>query len=163
MKHKKQRGQNRKITSLLLNINKITPFVDTNCRYEHFHVPCDQFISSPKTSGKIKTAFCRAWLSKTSEIIEKKPKDIPFCKVVAAINASDLWESQIIVFYDEDYYNVFWKRTSAEQTWMPIDRDFISFAKSRNIKTTLDEKGYIELVTDGNEQRKSVLWFYGEL
>ena len=60
MKHKKQRGQNRKITSLLLNINKITPFVDTNCRYEHFHVPCDQFISSPKTSGKIKTAFCRA-------------------------------------------------------------------------------------------------------
>ncbi len=163
MKHKKQRGQHRKNIKLLLSIEQITPFADTNRRYEHFHVPSDQFISSPKTSSRIKTAFCKAWLSKTAEIIEKKPKGIPFCKVVAVIDESDLWESQIIIFYDEDYYCTFWERTSIEQTWKPIDSRHISFTKRRNIQTALHEKGYIELLTDEEVQRKSILWFYGDL
>lgn len=163
MKHKKQRGQHRKSIELLLSIEQITPFTDTNRRYEHFHVPSDQFISSPKTSSRIKTAFCKAWLSKTAEIIEKKPKDIPFCKVIAVIDEGDLRESQIIIFYDEDYYSTFWERTSAEQTWRPIDSSHISFTKRRNIQTALTEKGYIELLTDEEVQRKSILWFYGEL
>lgn len=162
-KYKKQRGQRRKINNLLLNIEQITSFTDTDDRYEHFHVPSDQFISSPKTSGKTKTAFCRAWLQKTAEIINQKPKDISFCKVVAVIDGGDLWESQIIIFYDEDYYNSFWKRSSNEQTWLPMDSDTRSFAKERNIKTSLKEKGYIEILSDEDNQRKSTLWFYGEI
>ena len=162
-KYQKQRGQRRKINNLLLNIEQITPFTDTEDRYEHFHVPSDQFISSPKTSGKLKTAFCEAWLQKTTKIIEQKPKDIPFCKVVAVIDEGDLWESQIIIFYDEDYYNSFWERSSAEQTWLPIDSDTRSFAKERSIKTSLKEKGYIEILTDEDIRRKSTLWFYGEI
>lgn len=163
MSEKKQRGQKRKIKTLLLGIEQINPYINTTNRYEHFHVPSGPFISSSKTSGRVKTIFCKAWLSKTAAIIEKKPKDIPFCKVVAVINTTDLWESQIIIFYDEDYYNTFWDRTSNEQTWLPIDSEFVSFVKSRNIKTTLQEKGYIELAMEENVQRKSILWFYGEL
>ena len=162
MNHKKQRGQHRKINNLLFNIEQITPFADTRDRYEHFHVPSDQFISSPKTSGKTKTTFCRAWLQKTAEIIDQKPKDSPFCKVVAVIDEGDLWESQIIIFYDEDYYNSFWERSSTEQTWLPIDSDTRSFSKERNIKTSLKEKAYIEILSDEDIQRKTVLWFYGE-
>ena len=161
-KYKKQRGQRRKIKNLLFNIERITPFIDTDDRYEHFHVPSDPFISSPKTSGKTKTTFCRAWLQKTAEIIDQKPKDIPFCKVVAVIDKGDLWESQIIIFYDEDYYNSFWERSSTEQTWLPIDSDTRSFSKERNIKTSLKEKAYIEILSDEDIQRKTVLWFYGE-
>ena len=162
-KYKKQRGQRRKIKNLLFNIERITPFIDTDDRYEHFHVPSDQFISSPKSSGKIKTAFCRAWLQKTAEIIDQKPKDIPFCKVVAVIDKGDLWESQIIIFYDENYYNSFWKRGSVEQIWLPIDSDTRSFTKERNIKTSLKEKRYIEILSDEDKQRKSILWFYGDI
>ena len=163
MKYKKQRGQRRKIKNLLFNIEQITPFADTSDRYEHFHVPSDQFISSPKTSGKLKTAFCEAWLQKTTKIIEQKPKDIPFCKVVAVIDEGDLWESQIIVFYDEDYYYSFWERSSTEQTWLPIDSDTRSFSKERNIKTSLKEKGYIEILSDEDKQKKSKLWCYGDV
>ena len=163
MINKKQRGQHRKIKKLLLNIEQITQFTNINDRYEHFHVPSDQFISSPKTCGKNKTAFCEAWLQKTSEIIEQKPKDISFCKVVAVIDEGNLWESQIIIFYDEDYYNSFWDRSSTGQTWLPIASDARSFAKERNIKTSLKEKGNIEILSDEEKQRKSTLWFYGEI
>ena len=163
MKHKKQRGQRRKLNTLLINIEQITPFADPSDRYEHFHVPSDPFISFPKTSRKIKTAFCRAWLQKTAEIIGQKPKDIPFCKVVAVIDEGNLWESQIIIFYDEDYYNTFWERSSVEQTWLPMDSDTRSFSKERNIKTSLKEKGCIEILSDEEKQRKSTLWFYGEI
>ena len=72
-------------------------------------------------------------------------------------------QDRMIEVYDEDYYNTFWDRTSNEQTWLPIDSEFVSFVKYRNIKTTLQEKGYIELAMEENVQRKSILWFYGEL
>ena len=112
---------------------------------------------------KLKLHFCRAWLQKTAEIIGQKPKDIPFCKVVAVIDEGNLWESQIIIFYDEDYYNTFWERSSVEQTWLPMDSDTRSFSKERNIKTSLKEKGCIEILSDEEKQRKSTLWFYGEI
>ena len=112
MKYKKQRGQHRKFKALCNNINQICYFQNVDCPYEHFHVPSDPFISSPKTSGKIKTAFCKAWLAKTVEIIEHKPCNLPFCKVVAVIDERNLWNSQIIIFYDENYYDSFWLRDS---------------------------------------------------
>lgn len=108
----KSRGHQRKFKRLLRWMDKIDPFKnandlpfkDTEDSYEHFHVPCGPWLSKPKTSGKIKTAFCKKWLEKTEEIIGNKPKDLPFCKVVAAITYPDVRESQIIIFYDETNY-----------------------------------------------------------
>ena len=149
--------------ALIDNIRLIVPFEDTDVRYEHFHVPGGQFISSPKTSAKVKSSFCKAWLEKTEEIIKQKPSALPFCKVVALIHTGDLWESQIIIFYDKDYYESFWKRDMQEQTWKLIEDRAISFANERNIKTTLNEKGYIETVSESDYYSKSALWFYGDV
>ena len=101
MKYKKERGQSRKLKTLIDNIHLIVPFENTDIRYEHFHVPSGPFISSPKTSGKVKTAFCKVWLQKAEEILKQKPSNLPFCKVVAIINEGDLWDSQIVIFYDK--------------------------------------------------------------
>ena len=163
MKHKKQRGQKRKLNALLSNINQIQPFENTDCQYEHFHVPCSQFISSPKTYGRIKTQFCRAWLDKTAEIIEQKPNHLSFCKVVAVINEFDLWESQIIIFYDPKYYNSFWSRTSCEQIWQSIENQGKSFVQERHIELSLKEKGYLEIIKDFDYSHKTILWFYGDV
>ena len=159
----KQRGQQRKLYTLLNNINSFIPFQRTDEIYEHFHVPSSQFISSPKTSSKIKTAFCKKWLEKTENIIKQKPNNLPFCKVVALINASDLWESQIIIFYSKDYYNEFWNRHDSYQKWELIKDKNLSFIKPRNIKTVLSEKGYYCTITENDLCEKSTLWFYGEL
>ena len=163
MRYKKQRGQKRKLKALLNNINQICPFQNTDCQYEHFHVPSGQFISSPKTRGKIKTAFCKAWLDKTAEIIEQKPSGLPFCRVVALIDEVDLWESQIIIFYDKNYYDSFWSRDSVEQTWVPIVKQGMSFIQCRHIDTSLKEKGYYETIIDLDFIHKTRLWFYGDV
>ena len=163
MKYKKERGQSRKLKALTENTHLFVPFEDTDIRYEHFHVPSGPFISSPKTSGKVKTAFCKVWLQKAEEIIKQKPSDLPFCKVVAIIDESDLWESQIVIFYDEKYYGAFWTRNTPEQTWAIIEDPTKSFIKERNIKTQLNEIGYLETISEIDLNKKSALWFYGEI
>ncbi len=163
MRNKKQRGQKHKLKALLNNINQICPFQNTDCQYEHFLVPSDRFISSPKTREKIKTAFCKAWLDKTAEIIEQKPCDLSFCRVVALIDESDLWKSQIIIFYDRNYYDSFWSRESDEQTWSPIVQQGMSFIQLRHIDTNLKEKGYYETINDLDFVHKTRIWFYGDI
>ena len=143
MRYKKQRGQKRKLKALLYNINQICPFQNTDCQYEHFHVPSGQFISSPKTRGKIKTAFCKAWLDKTAEIIEQKPCGLSFCPIQTQFDGSKPILLSFI-FYDENYYDSFWSRDSVEQTWVPIVKQGMSFIQCRHIDTSLKEKGYYE-------------------
>lgn len=159
---KRSRGQRRRIKRLLSRIGEIEAYKDTDGRYEHFPVPSDPFISSPKTSGRIKTSFCRAWLAKTAEIAAQKPDGLAFCRVVACIAENDLWASQIIIFYDEEYYNAFWERNTPDQTWLLLPTDARSFSAERNINTPLREKGYREISKDG-EERRSTLWFYGDV
>ena len=163
MKYKKQRGQERKLKSLIKNIQDIVPFEDTSLPFEHFHVPCGPFISSPKTSSKIKTAFCKAWIKKTESIIKQKPSDLPFCKAVALIDSTELWDSQIIIFYSEDHYRSFWDRNTPEQLWTLIDNTEKSFAKEHNIKTELNEICYSETITEDDLNKTSTLWFYEEI
>jgi hypothetical protein len=162
MSCKKQRGQKRRLRALLENINRFVPFTDTGLPYEQFSVPCGRFISSPKTSGKVKTAFCRAWLRKTEQILAQKPANLPFCRVTALLDETDLWRSQIIVFYDRDYYGSFWERDTVQQKWTPQEGGR-AFAKERNIETGLTEKGYLQIIADGDTVRRSVLWFYGDV
>lgn len=161
---KKQRGQRRRLKALLENMQAFVPFESVADAYEHFHVPSGPFIQSPKTSRKIKTAFCRGWLAATREFIARKPAELPFCKVVCVIDAPNFWESQIIIFYSQAYYDAFWSRKGAAQKWEALDDRALSFAKARNMTTGLLEKGYAATFCDGDGCcRRSVLWFYGDL
>ncbi|MBE6752781.1 MAG: DUF3916 domain-containing protein [Ruminococcaceae bacterium] len=163
MHMKKSRGQRRRLKRLLESIDRITPFQHTDRTQEHFHVPCDGWIGLPKTSGRAKTQFIRAWLAKTGQIIADKPPHLPFCRVVACINEPYLWDSQIIIFYDEDYYRNFRRRQGQYQTWVPIDDKKQSPAARRGIFTALRGEGYTEILEEEDYTRKSRLWFYGEV
>ena len=143
-------------------IDSFVPFSEIEQAFEHFHVPSDPFIESFKTSGKVKTAFCRKWLETTEKFIDQKPKNQGFCKIVAIISVPNFWLSEIIIFYDEDYYNSFWNRNGSEQFWtMKQDKD--SFCKERNIDTSLQEMCYCETIIEENRTYKRDLWFYGDL
>lgn len=162
MRESKQRGQHRRFKRLSERIGEIVPLFDPKVGRESFFVPSGRFISSPRTSGKLKTTFCRAWIRKTEEIIAQKPMNFPFCKVVAVIDVGDLWASRIVIFYDREYYCDFWKRNSAEQKWIPKD-ETESFVGERHIDTTLKEKGVTEIIFSAGIQKKNALWFYGDV
>ena len=69
--------------------------------------------------------------------------------------------SQILIFYNEQYYATFWDRKGPYQIWTPV-KENKSFAKERGIATALPEKGYIEELFDEDYHTKSYIWFYGE-
>lgn len=161
MRGQKVRGQKRKLKKLLKNIEDITPLFDFVDEYEHFHIPCGWWISELKTSSKIKTEFCKKWLEKTQEIISSKPDNRKFCKVVASIVSPCFWNSQITIFYDEEYYNTFFDRSGPYQIWTPIESR--SFAESRGISSELKENGYVEILNDDEDIFKCEIWLYGEI
>lgn len=145
--NKKQRGQRRKLELLFKYIDTFKAFESTNDAYEHFHVPGDNFIEYIKTTSKVKTAFCKKWIDTTLRFISEKPTELEFCKVVALISVPNYWSSQIIIFYDEDYYSEFWNRDDDYQRWESIDGKY-SFTKERGIHTLLLEKGYKEIICE---------------
>lgn len=158
---KKVRGQRKKLNRLLNNIESIVPYKNTDCIYEHFHVPDGPWIESTKTSGKIKTIFAKKWLEKGLQIYNNKPDDLTFCKVVVLVEEPFFWGSQIIIFYDKYYYDNFFDRKGSYQIWTPIEKG-LSFLSQRNIDCPLKEKGYEEVIYD-EEIVRSKLWFYGDV
>ncbi len=162
----KSRGQRQKFKRLLKNIEEIEGYKDIDdinkWGFEHFHVPCPVWLDKPKTSSKIKTAFCKAWIRKTEEILKEKPREFEFCKVVCVICIPKVRDSQIIIFYNQNYYESFWNRHNEYQDWTEIS-DGRSLIKERNIITELKEYGYKETLNEEDYTVVRDLWFYGEV
>ena len=71
-------------------------------------------------------------------------------------------DSQIIIFYNQKYYETFWNRHGDYQKWFKIS-DGRSLMKERNIVTDLKEYGFKEILTDEDYTSVSQIWFYGEV
>ena len=160
MWNKKVRGQRRRLRALIRAIEEKEVSFETEDDMICLEVPSSPWIEMPKTYGKVKTAFCRAWISKTEELIKKVPEDKGFCKVVGFIVYPEFWNSQIIIFKDEEYYRNFWDRKGPYQTWTLVnDR---SFAEQRGIRTGLKEVGYEEVLEDEDFRHRSDIGCYME-
>ena len=158
MWNKKVRGQRRKLRALLKAIDDPSdPFNKEGLCIE-LSVPSSPWIEMPKTYGKVKSEFCRKWIEETAILTKQIPQDIGFCKVVGSIVYPELWNSQILIFRDEEYYNGFWKRDDDYQTWTKIEGR--SFSKERNIKTDLKEFGYREILRDEDFNYSCDIWLY---
>ena len=73
-----------------------------------------------------------------------------------------LRNSQIIIFYDQKYYESFWNRHGGYQDWSRTP-DGMSLMKERNIATQLKEVGFKETLTDEDYTAIQHIWFYGEV
>ena len=162
MNRKKQRGQYRKLKSMVQSIDSFVPFFNTEKPFEHFHVPSIPFREHNKTSRKVKTTFCKKWLETTEQFIAQKSTKTDFCKVVAVLSVPNYWSSQIIIFYDESYYNFFWSRKGEGQIWK-LEKDKASFCKEHNIITSLPEACYHETLIEDDQVLECDLWFYGDI
>ena len=78
------------------------------------------------------------------------------------IETNEISNSRIIFFYDEEYYNNFWKRNDSYQTWEKIDSKN-SLKQKLNIQTNLKEIGFKETINDEDFKYETELWVYGDI
>ena len=155
---KKQRGINRKLNFLFNKIDLFEPVKKDNM-YEEFVVPSNNFLDiSP---NNIKRKFIIKWLEITGKFIKNKDNKT-FCRIVGMIETKEISNSRIILFYDEEYYNNFWKREDSYQMWKRLDSKK-SLKQRLNIQTNLKEIGFKETLNDDDFKYETELWFYGEL
>ena len=159
---KKQRSQRRKLRRLLENIDRIAPEWDPDRDMEHFHVPSSDFLDQAKVYGQIKTAFCRMWIEKTEQLMKAAPSD-RFCRIAAFIDLKCMHSSQIVIFYDREYYDSFFERDNECQRWSIVTAR--SFAKERGIRTDLREIciNCREYDDDGALVYETAMWCYGDV
>ncbi|MEL7654330.1 MAG: DUF3916 domain-containing protein [Bacillota bacterium] len=163
---KKIRGVRRKMDSLIKNIDKYTeafPEQDGD-RYWHLHLPTSQkFIDSYKTPLSVRRKCIQILIERVKHLNDIKPYGIQ-SKIVAAINLPFLWDSQIIIFFDQNYYKNFFDRNSEDQKWTLLQQN-------RNIKKelgliipeTMQVRGYLEELNNEDDCYVGELWFIGEL
>ncbi len=168
MQEKKVRGVKRKSTNMIKRIEEDTLAFPTEFYngYWHLHLPVAQdFISSGKTPKKIKRLCIQTLLDRAEYLIGLKPHDKEKYRVVVAIDLSDLWGSQIIVFEGDSHYKGFFNRNDEYQKWLQL-------AEDRNIQTEwelsvpndLQITGYKEVITDEDGYyHEGEIWFIGEL
>ncbi len=155
---KKQRGVYRKLNLLLKKIDLFEPVKKDNI-YEEFVVPGNNFLDVSPIS--IKRKFIIKWLEITEKFINNKDNK-RFCRIVGMIETKEISNSRIILFYDEEYYNNFWKREDSYQIWKRLDSKK-SLKQRLNIQTNLKEIGFKETLNDDDFKYETELWFYGEL
>ena len=155
---KKQRGVYRRLDAIFNKIDLFEP-VKKNNIYEEFVVPSNNFLN--KSSNKIKRKFIIKWLEITERFIKSKDNKT-FCRVVCMIETKEINNSRIILFYDEEYYNSFWKREDSYQTWKKLDLKH-SLKKRFDIQINLKEIGFKETLNDDDFKYETELWFYGEI
>ncbi|XKE95111.1 DUF3916 domain-containing protein [Metaplanococcus flavidus] len=167
MREKKVRGIKRKTEDMVNLIEEYTMAFPTEFYngYWHLRLPVGQgFISSDKTPRKVKRLCIQTLLDRAEYLKELQPHDDEKYRVVVLIDLPGLWNSQIIIFKGEDYFNEFFNRDSDYYKWIPL-------SANRNIQTEwglaipddLAITGFKEVIDDEDGYFESEIWFVGEL
>ncbi len=167
MREKKVRGIKRKTEDMVKRINENSMVFPTEFHngYWNTKLPVGQgFISSDKVSRKVKRLCIQTLVDRVEYLIGLKPDDGEKYRVVAAIDLPGLWNSQIIVFKGDDYFDGFFDRNDDHYKWIPLSDD-------RNIQTewritvreNLTISGFKEVINDEYGFFESEIWFIGEV
>ncbi|MED3125587.1 DUF3916 domain-containing protein [Bacillus wiedmannii] len=168
MREKKIRGMKRKTNTMIKRIEEHTktfPSAFYNDEYWYMPLPVSQaFINSCKTPRKVKRLCIQTLLNQVQHLIKIKPSDTHTYRVVVFISIESLWNSQIIVFKNEDYFHNFFNRNSEFQKWIPLSNKS-NFWKSLGISicSTVQMLHFQEVIYDEDAIDEKEIWFIGEL
>ena len=168
MHEKKIRGMKRKTIAMIKQIEEHTktfPSTFYNDEYWYMPLPVSQaFIDLCKTPRKVKRLCIQTLLNQANHLIKIKPSDTHTYRVVTLISIENLWESQIIVFKNDDYFHNFFNRNNEFQKWISLSNK-IDFWKTWGISIcpTAQILHFQEVIYDEDAIDKKEIWFIGEL
>ncbi|MDA1677599.1 DUF3916 domain-containing protein [Bacillus cereus group sp. TH152-1LC] len=168
MHEKKVRGMKRKTRTMIQRIEEHTKTFPSAFYYdEYWYMPLpvsQTFIDSCKTPRKVKRLCIQTLLNQAQHLIKIKPSDTHTYRVVVLISIESLWNSQIIVFKNEDYFHNFFNRNSEFQKWIPLSNES-DFWKTWEISIwpTAQTLHFQEIIYDEDTIDEKEVWFIGEL
>jgi hypothetical protein len=128
-------------------------------------MPCSKgLVDSQNSPSKLRKECIQLLINSAYDLTKTRPDSGKENKIVCLINLPFIWDSQVIVFYDNNYYEDFFDRNSDYQRWSKLNTGD-SIIDSLNLKCPDNFKvqGYNEEINDGDYKRKGQLWFIGEL
>lgn len=165
----KIRGQKRKVNDLKKQLERLGDFFPDESfvhdSYYHYHFPCSQgLLDSKNSSSKIRKTAMQLLIDSAVRLRKARPDNLADKKIVVSINLPYLWDSQVIVFYNKEYYQSFFDRDSSEQKWIEIKESTSIIDKYKlRIPGDFKVKGYLEEINDIDYQYSGQIWFIGEL
>ncbi len=166
MNKAKVRGMKRKCREMIGRIEKGTktfPNPHHKMDYWHLHLPLSQdFIDSQRTPFSVRRLCVQTCINRAHHLSLIAPV-IRKTRVVVAIFLPQIWQSQIIVFFEEDYFSTFFNRNTAAQRWIPIESTCLSKRWSLVLPSGFSEQGYREERNDADGFYSSEVWFIGQL
>lgn len=164
----KIRGARRKTVACFSRLEKLTNEFPVSCtdRYDHYHMPCsNMLLDSPKTPAYTKSKCIKTIVKQLEKLRDTRPDEMNAARLVAVITTK-LSRAQIVIFFDESYYQGFFERDNESQKWTLLD-DIKAEKFLKNWGVDLPEnmkiKGYQEELEDDDFSCKSKIWFIGEL
>lgn len=137
---------------------------EESCGYWHTHVPTSPFMDSKHTPKSVRKLCAQTLIDASAKLVDISPNSDVKTHVVTTISLPELWGSQIIVFFGDNYFNTFFDRNSECQRWIPLP-SYRNICKEWGLRIPngFEVKGYREEIHDEDYERIGEIWFIGEL
>ncbi len=158
---KKIRGLKHKHKTLKKRISDIcSVFPENTGTYWHMHMPCsNSILDYPKVRHKFSQDLAGFLIEQSKHLNTLKPKD-HFAKIVCYLPLSYLWDAQIIIFFNEEYYDSFFRRNDKYQKWIPIELSQALKSRWHIFDDSTNFRGYHEKTNDEECSSEQDIWFY---
>ena len=130
MRHRKVRGLKRKLSRLQRNIQENHEDLPTEFHngYWYAKIPVGQtFLMDTQHNAKIKQSLIHILLDEAKRLAKRRVDER--MRVVVLLDLPTLWNSELLVFQDEEVLQTFMRRDSSHQKWIPIPHEKMSLNK----------------------------------
>lgn len=162
----KTRGLGRKCQAMVDRIEQATqrfPQPHTTLGCWHLHLPVgQQFINSKSTPFSVQQLCVRTLVERAQHLVALAPSNWE-TRVVVAIDSSDFHQSQIIVFFGNDYFRSFFARNSEEQHWVLLSGKGLCIRWNLMLPSGFSERVYRREINEEDGLHKSQIYFIGQL
>ena len=113
-------------------------------RYWNWKIPVlDRLVAPPITTTEIQAHCANALLKAVKHLSTAKPEQYKNAIVTALITYPDMFGSEICVFFDNEYYESFFKRNSEWESLMPIKCKSLSESLGYQLPKLFTETGFV--------------------
>lgn len=163
------RGLRRKCQAMVESIGDLAECIPVEYPrvrgYWHAKLPVSQaFIDSPRAPRSVRCLCIQAMLDAAEQIRNTQSSRKIDCRVVTTINLPNLFSSEIIVFFGDDYFSRFFDRNTPEHSWVALPlRRSLQREWSLRLPAGWIERGYKETIADEDHHHVGEIWFFGDL